>query len=83
MITQPAGYYLSWSACPIVYLTLRLSGFKLRLKGANSKTKSESGSIYLVVISSKCIIKTNYTTHNVPRERFNVPEAFAIFMAPP
>lgn len=41
----------------------------------------ESSSIYLVVISSKCIIKTNYTPHNVTGKRFSVPKAFRIFTA--
>lgn len=41
----------------------------------------ESSSIYLVVISSKCIIKTNYTPHNVTGKRFSVPKAFPIFTA--
>ena len=46
------------------------------------KTSVKSSSVYLVVISSKCIIKRNYTPYNVTGIRFSVPKAL-VYLQPP
>lgn len=46
-----------------------------------NQNQCEGSSLYLLVISSKCIIKTNYVQRNVTGKRFSVPRAFPVFTA--
>lgn len=66
--------------------TICLTQFLNEVKEASKELglmqdQCKCGSIYLVVISSKCIIKTNYTPCGLTGKRFSVPKAFCIFTA--
>lgn len=67
------GIVVFWIFFPHVYLYKKIENPK--------GDQHDNSYIYVAVISSKCIIKTNHTWHNLSGKRFSVPKPLRIFTA--